>query len=374
MKIACVASSRVPSTTANSIQVMKVCQALSQIGNEVRLWLPGNSPAGWDELQNLYGLTNRFEISWLRDRPFYRRYDLAFTAVMAAEKWQADLIYTWLPQAAWLGLQRSNIVVLEVHDRPTGKAGPWLLRKTAGSRGKKRLAVITRALEHALAKEFNIHIHPKDLVIAPNGVDLERYENLPTPAQARQQLGLPQKPTAVYSGHFYPGRGMDLLLDLARAFPQVQFLWVGGQPPAVQQWRKKIIEDGLENIQLTGFVENQKLPLYQAAAEFLFMPYETSVAGSSGGNSADICSPMKMFEYLACGRVIISSDLPVLSEILNQQNAVFCPPQDSGSWQQALQSLLDNPGRVVSLSERAKRDARAYTWRARAEKTLQGLV
>ena len=31
------------------------------------------------------------------------------------------------------------------------------------------------------------------------------------------------------------------------------------------------------------------------------MPYGRSIAGSSGGNSADIGSPMKLFDYLAAG-------------------------------------------------------------------------
>ena len=50
MKIACLASSQVPSSTANSIQVMKVCQALAQVSSPLRLWLPGDQPAGWNEL------------------------------------------------------------------------------------------------------------------------------------------------------------------------------------------------------------------------------------------------------------------------------------------------------------------------------------
>ena len=41
MKIACITASAVPSSSANSIQAMKVCQALAQLGNEVTLLVPG---------------------------------------------------------------------------------------------------------------------------------------------------------------------------------------------------------------------------------------------------------------------------------------------------------------------------------------------
>ena len=44
MKIACIASSRIPSETANSIQAMKVCQALAQNGHQVTLIAPGSGP------------------------------------------------------------------------------------------------------------------------------------------------------------------------------------------------------------------------------------------------------------------------------------------------------------------------------------------
>ena len=50
MKIAVIAPSRVPSNTANSIQVMKVCQALAQLGHTVRLWVPGEKATPWEQL------------------------------------------------------------------------------------------------------------------------------------------------------------------------------------------------------------------------------------------------------------------------------------------------------------------------------------
>ena len=40
MRIAIITNSRIPSLTANSIQAMKVCQALAQLGHEIRLYAP----------------------------------------------------------------------------------------------------------------------------------------------------------------------------------------------------------------------------------------------------------------------------------------------------------------------------------------------
>jgi glycosyltransferase involved in cell wall biosynthesis len=127
-------------------------------------------------------------------------------------------------------------------------------------------------------------------------------------------------------------------------------------------------------VTLTGFVENRSLPLYQAAAEVLLMPYERRITGSSGGNSVDYCSPMKMFEYMACGRAIVSSDLPVIREVLNEGNAVLCAPEEVDAWAQALRALIADPVRRIALGEAAKRDVQSYTWIGRARRALEGFV
>lgn len=372
MKICCITSFRIPSRAANSIQVMKVGQALSQLGHEVLMYAPGNVHTPWKELAALYGLSLPFEVNWLPDYPQLKRYDFALNAVQQAVRRKAEMIYTWLPQAGLMALLGGFPVVLEIHDRPTGRLGAWLLRRMSQWRGEKRFAVITRALERALREEFSLPLKTDEVVIAPMAVDLERFQQLPTPEDARRLLNLPQGLTAVYSGHLYAGRGMDLLLGLAERFPQIRFVWVGGHPDAVESYREVITVRGLTNITLTGFIENQRLPLYQAAGEILLMPYDRQIAGSGGGNTADICSPMKMFEYLACGRAILTSDLPVLHEVLNDTNAVFCPPQDLKGWSAALSALANDPLRIEMLGKNARETARRFTWLARQEKILAG--
>jgi len=201
MKIGAIPPSHVPSNTANSIQVMKVCQALAQLGHTVKLWVPGQTTSPWEQLSGYYGVTTPFEISWLPLQPNLKRYDLALSGVNRAAGWQADLVYTWMPQAAVYAQVRGLPVVLEVHDRPTGKLGPWLLRRTVNMRGRKRLAIITRALVRVLEQEFDLPIPPEKVVIAPDGVDLERYDALPDAPSAREMIGLPpQQLAAVYTG------------------------------------------------------------------------------------------------------------------------------------------------------------------------------
>ncbi|HEX9018392.1 MAG TPA: glycosyltransferase, partial [Anaerolineaceae bacterium] len=271
--------------------------------------------------------------------------------------------------AAVFGLLSGLPVIFEVHDLPTGHLGPVWFRAFLRLKGQKRLLVITHALCERLARRFG-DFSKASVVAAPNGVDMEQYAELPDPPMARHRLGMPERVTVLCAGHLYAGRGAALFLGLAGRFPQASFVWVGGRPEDVTAYRTSAVAAGLENVTFTGFVSQSRVPEYQAAAEILLMPYARSIAGSSGGNSAEICSPMKLFDYLAAGRAILTSDLPVFHEVLNETNAVFAPPEDLEGWSAALDRLLTDAALRQRLSAQAHRDAAAYTWLARARRAL----
>ncbi|MFN2237115.1 MAG: glycosyltransferase, partial [Anaerolineales bacterium] len=71
-----------------------------------------------------------------------------------------------------------------------------------------------------------------------------------------------------------------------------------------------------------------------------------------------------------CGRPIISSDLPVLKEILNQENAILLPPDDLTAWVSAIKELRMNPDEGAKLAAQAQQDVQKYAWEARAQKII----
>jgi glycosyltransferase involved in cell wall biosynthesis len=364
MRIVCISSAQVPSDTANSIQVMKVCQAFTQLGHAVVLLVPGPQLANQKEpdLQKHYGLTATFTIEWL---PVQNRRKFPWSAVRRARALSAEILYAWPLQSATLGLLAGLPVLLELHDFPSGRFGPLWLRLFISLPGRKRLLPITDALRRKL------NLPAEGTVTAPDGVDLERYVSLPDPPEARQKLGLPAVTTVLCSGHLYEGRGADLFLALAGKFTQASFVWVGGRAAEVDTWRARAARQGLTNLTFTGFLPNEQIPLYQSAADVLLMPYQRTVATSSGGNTADICSPMKMFEYMAAGRAILSSDLPVLHEVLDETIAVFCQPDDFESWESVLGGLLTDEKRRQALGQRARQAAQKYSWIERCRRALE---
>jgi len=376
MKVACIAASRVPSMTANSMQVMKACQAISQLGHEVHLFLPQHSHQNRNiDLISLYGLKIHLDIQWLPSHRALQRYDFAFRAIRRARILDVAVSYVWFLQAGVFSLMARLPVLFELHGPPEGKFGPTLFRIFQRLPGKKRLLPVTHALAHQIHARFSIDPEDQHLTrVSPNGVELERYSDLPDPPAARQLLHMPDVLTVGYTGHLYPGRGMELLLELARCFPRINFVWVGGQPADVNVWRERLAAENIGNITLTGFIENSQLPLYQAAADILLMPYERVITGSSGGDSSTYASPMKMFEYMASRRAIISTDLPVIREVLNTSNAMLCTPEDIESWSDALGCLITDQEKREGLADQAWQDIQKYTWLERARNALDGFV
>jgi glycosyltransferase involved in cell wall biosynthesis len=374
MHIACIATSRIPSRSANSIRVVKVCQAMVRLGHEVDLWTPGPSPApSWEELQRTYDVRAEFTLHRVGSWAPLRRWDFSVGAVRQSVRARPDVWYVWPYQAAAALAQLGHPTILEMHDRPAGAAGPLLFQLFLNGGGARRLLVITEALRVWLEAHYRRPLRSPFTVITPSGVDLEAYAHLPSPKEARAQLGWGETFVAGYTGHLYPGRGLELMLELARRIPGVTFVWAGGEPQAVDAWKTRLAAEGIDNIRLLGFVAQAELPMIQAASDVLLMPYQRTIAVSSGGDTAAFASPIKAFEYLAAGRAILSSDLPVLREVLDEGNAVLLDPEAVDAWEWALRGLQDDGPRRERLGEAARRAAAGYSWLDRTRRALEGL-
>src|SRR4030095_4039776 len=107
MNIVAIAGSAIPSDTANSIQVMKACNALVQLGHKLTLIVPDNPQSSTinhkSETLNLkshYGLQTDFRIEWLSASS---RRMFTWQSVGRARTLKPDLLYTWFPQLAAFG-------------------------------------------------------------------------------------------------------------------------------------------------------------------------------------------------------------------------------------------------------------------------------
>ena len=180
--------------------------------------------------------------------------------------------------------------------------------------------------------------------------------------------------TVGYAGHLYQGRGIDVIMDAAQRMPQVRFEIIGGEPGDVAYWRERVTAGELTNVNLAGFIPNRDLPRALLKTDILVMPYQKRVAISgNAGNTVSFMSPMKMFEFMATGKPVIASDLPVLREVLvDRVNCLLVPCDDPQAWVDAIDVLVRHPDLARSLGQKARQDVEnKYSWTSRALAILE---
>jgi glycosyltransferase involved in cell wall biosynthesis len=282
-----------------------------------------------------------------------------------------DLVYTRGIDIAWAAARRGLRTAMEIHALPSGRLGPWYLRMIARNPAVRMMA-ISRPLEDLLRAQYP-GLAGRSILIAPDAVDLERYKNLPSPEKARSRLGLRRKGfTAGYFGSLVAGRGVEQIVELAGRMPDIFFLVLGGDAAAVDRWKRQTLNR--ENLRWMGHVPNAELPLYQAACDTLLMPYQKAVTVQGRGNTAEIMSPMKLYEYMAAGRLILASDLPALRVILNETNSVLLPCDGIDAWTAALKKARRAKVWAGKLAARARKDVQPFTWRNRVRTIMKFAV
>lgn len=374
MKLFYVTEGQLPSYSAHSVHVMKMCQAFKQCGCDTTLLVPNDDPSGArpdvDEVHDTYGIEDRFEIQWLRRSPrFLGTARFAREAVRTARANGAGMIFSRALFAAFWGSfggAGCAPVVLEWHLPPRSLQEKIVF---AAAKRSPRGVPFTVVITEALARLYREAGWPGErLMVLADAVDLERF---PEPASIENE-----RTVVGYTGHLYDGRGVDVLLQAAAALPEARFVFVGGRDQDVERWRQESNNMNLENVEFVGHRPNRELPELLARMDILVMPYQKVVrVHDNKADTAQWMSPMKMFEDMAAGKPILSSDLPVLREVLeDRRNALLVPCDEPGAWADGIRELLEDPALARRLGAAARADvAERYTWKKRAESVLARL-
>ena len=161
-----------------------------------------------------------------------------------------------------------------------------------------------------------------------------------------------------------------MIEGVAEKNPQQAFIVYGGNEREIKQYRESV---SVVNLFFMGHISPNLARSAMGMMDILLMPYQESVSvGLKGVDTAKWMSPMKMFEYLSVGVPIISSDLPVLREVLEDgSNAILVKPDDVEAWSDALQKIINTPTLSKSLGVNAYNQYKnSHTWKHRAEGML----
>lgn len=366
MRLAYLHSGSIPSVYANGVHVMRMCDAFTEAGHEVTLYaLPGSVHA--DDVYDYYGVRHRFPIRTIGAPTRIALLGMGIRALRI----RADIRRRGRPDLAYgrdlyslAAVSDLGPLVYETHMLWDNRVWRWLERRLFRARTLQQVVTVSTILADDYRRAFP-ELNGLDLLVAPDGAD--------PPKLAGPTMRLPGRAEAAkigYVGHLYPGRGIDVILDLAGRLPDLDFHLVGGTTEDRSHWESRSRHP---NVYFHGHQPPGTLGSYYRSFEIVLAPYQTKVACAGGiGDISRWTSPMKLFEYMSQGRAIIASDLPVLREVLTDRvNCLLCPPADLSAWAVAITELATDQELRRSLGTEAQRQLLTrYTWRQRVDRVL----
>jgi glycosyltransferase involved in cell wall biosynthesis len=219
---------------------------------------------------------------------------------------------------------------------------------------------------------LKLGLSKQKLTIAPNGVDIERFNQKLIATEARNKLGLPQERKIIsHIGNIYPGRGIELLIEAALEFKNSLFLIVGGEDRDIERYKNQAKKIGVDNVIFTGFVPPSIISLYFFSTDLLILPYTSKMTSKFKRIETDFASLLKLPEYMASGCPIISTQIPAVSEFLRDgENAIIIDPDSTSAIIWGIKKALSNKNLCEKIAKQAAIDAKKYTLEERAKKIL----
>ena len=290
MKISYTANIRLPTEKAHGIQIMKMCEAFSELGNEVTLIVPWRFNSIKTDSFDYYLVKRNFKITrvpsfdliilgrigfWIQTITF-----LFFARIYLIFK-KYDVLYT---REQFTGLLFKNFI-LEILSLPEQISSVH----TKNWNRADKLVVITSFIKNELIEKG---IKPEKIFIAPDGVDFKKFDIDISRIAARKKLDLPlDKKIVVYTGHLFKWKGVDVLAEATGMLEDTLVLFVGGMERDVLKFSKRFVEK--VNMKVLGHRPYSEIPYYLKAADVLVLPNT-----AKDNVSKFYTSPLKLFEYI----------------------------------------------------------------------------
>jgi len=276
-----------------------------------------------------------------------------------------DLIYEryslYMFVAVLIARARRIPVILEINDSTTVyRVRPLFFQRLATAierwvfRNANGLVFVSGAFRDHVSKAHGGRIAPT--IVSHNAANIDKFS--PTPEQraaARAKWKLDGSVVCGYLGAFVPWHAIDQFVykiaDRLKANPQLKLLLVGDGAtfPTVQEFVQK---NGLQDqVVMTGRVSHDEVPGLLAAMDMAVLP-----------SAGDYTSPVKLFEFMACGIPPVAPDFVPIREVLKEDETGWM--FKAGDLESAVQMVLRRSQDSDNL-RRVGQAARAYIARER---------
>lgn len=365
-KVRCVYICRttLPLPEAHTVHIMKMSEEFNRIfGGSFRLLVHKKK----DTIQSLcdrYGIESISidSLDFLSKGPLFA-YRFAVRAAAHVAKLRPEVVISRDPLTA-LALGAMGVqVVLDLHCDVKYLCGRgYHLFQINGLAGLPNIhyCAITNVLREYYLRNYGKNF--ERTFVLPNGITAKNYSNLSTDSVFSEpflRIG--------YIGKLTRGKGLDTICNLAKLDTENRYFIYGGSRESAESEIEDVFPD---NVSFGGYVENKNVPSLIEKLDVLLLPNKSDqVIGDEP--LGKITSPIKMFEYMASNRPIIGSDIPVLKEILNDDNSFLVSESDAGEWLAAVKKIEGDHAVALEKASRARAEVQQYTWRSRALAMLE---
>lgn len=373
MKILYIHNNNLNSEKANLIQVKAMCNALGKIGNEVILSLPSDRNkrnASMDYTYNNYKIQFR-KCSIKRSKiDKYINWKSIKEAVKANDP---ELCYVRNPLILKQTMRTGKKIIIELHNNKLhqrflfDKYWKNFLIKKAKTEQISKVVCISKALsDYWISKG----VPSEKVITAHDGFDPNVFTPHISQNQARKKLNFPANKNIIsYLGRLYKNRKIHNILTLAQEYPESLFVIVGGPNDQSEHYKKLANQLSLKNVIITGQIPHDQITDYLFASDVLLALWSKDV------KTINYCSPLKVFEYMAAGRIIVAHGFNTIKEVLHHgKNSYIVEPE-------SIEDLIIKTGKAITepypsdIAKQARYDVYAnYTWEQRAAKILSGIA
>ena len=365
--VAYIARAKLPSPSANSVHVMKISEAFSELSREFCLIIPEESANRNDFKQSYeyYGV-KQFGIVPVYmnlQKSLSSRYVFPLKAIHIALKKKVDYIVTRDPIVAFLAVFHHKPVVLDLHGdlkHLCGRAYRMIKLRWFVESKYLHLVTITGGLKKYYVEKYGV---PKErITVLPDGYTAENFDGIEqtTPLQ-REKLNIG------YCGSFLKGKGLGIIHQMAIVDAENDYFLYGGTKEQAEQ---EIQDAFSNNVTFGGYVPNSQIPKILNQMDVLLLPNQEQQV-CKGEDIGKVTSPLKMFEYMASGRILVASDLLILKEVLNEKNSYLVEAGIAKPWVDTIKHIEQNRQEAAKKGIQAKKDVRQYSWNQRVEKMLK---
>ena len=368
MRICYIFNSSIPSPNPSSLQVIKTCEGLTQLNNKVFIITPNTGlNLNTKKYYDLKSNPLRIKLNFFKQFPKGINYYLfSIFSVIKSMSLKPDLFITRnLFTLVILVILNKNVIIELHHDLSNeGRFVKFLYSKLniLNSKSILKIVAITKSVKNFLVKE--LRVHEKKIQIVPSASSLNiKFSKLKN--KKKYNIG--------YFGSLEKSKGSKFLIELSKIDKINNYFIFGGDKKDINHLRKNISN---KNLYLHEYVSYKNLKNYINLMDVLVMPSNKKNLKPLGGigNIAKYTSPLKLFDYLASGKFIITSNLKVFNEIIKNNKHCIVLELVHSKWLSVIKKISKNIKKINILKKNAFTLSKNYTYKKRAQKLIDGLI